>query len=91
MNKGNVQDVVNMIPGRYHEEELVNLLFIWSQYRNDPQQLVSNLNNHIAALICEAAQNVEELDIEQRERDCCRDADDAYQEMRRDRMREEGF
>lgn len=91
MKRGNVQDVVNFIPARYHEEELVNLLFIWSEYRNDPQKLVSEMNNHVAKLICEAAQNIEDLDTEQRERDCCRDIDDAYQEMRRDRMKEEGF
>jgi hypothetical protein len=91
LDNGHPLDVLCYIPARYYEEELAEIMHIWAQHRNDPIKLVSKLNNHMAKMIVEAANNIEELDIEQRERDCCRDADDAYQEMRRDRMAEEGF
>lgn len=91
MTSGKTLDVIRLIPARYHEEELAEILWIWSEYRNDPVAMVSKMNNQIARLIVEAANNADELNIEQQERDCCRDADDAYQEMRRDRMAEEGF
>ncbi len=88
---GNVLDVLCHIPARYYEEELAEVMFFWSQHRNDPVTLVSKLNNHFAKMICEAANNIEENDIEQRERDCTRDVDDYWQEVLRDRKAQEGF
>lgn len=91
LTNGHALDVLCHIPAHYYEEELAEILWIWSQHRNDPVAFVSAMNNKIASLIVEAANNIEELDEEQRERDCCRDIGDEYQEMRRDRMKDEGF
>lgn len=91
MTSGKTLDVISLIPARYHEEELAEILWLWSKHRNDPVMLVSKMNNQIARLIVEAANNSDELSIEQNESDCLRDADEVYQEMRRDRMAEEGF
>lgn len=91
MNKGNISDVLQYIPARYFEEELTEILFFWSQYRNDPQQLVSKLNNHVAKMICEAANNIEEFEVQQSEEDRRREMLDWHQECLRDRRAQEGF
>lgn len=91
LTNGNALDVLCHIPARYYEEELAEILWIWSEYRNDPKTLVSKLNNKVAALICEAANNIEENAIEQSEEDMRRDAYDWHQDSLRDRRAQEGF
>lgn len=91
MTSGKTLDVLQFIPARYYEEELAEILWIWSEYRNDPQALVSKLNNHVARLICEAANNIEEIEAKQSDEDRLLDSYNAHQECLRDRRAEEGF
>lgn len=91
MTNGKTFDVLQYIPARYYEEELAEILFIWSEYRNDPVQLVSKLNNHVAKLIVEAASNVEEFSEQQSDEDRRREMLDWHQECLRDRRAQEGF
>lgn len=89
--KGDALDVLCHIPARYYEEELAEILWIWSQHRNNPTAFLSAMNNKIAALIVEAANNIEELDEVQSEEDRRRAMLDENQEYLRDRRAQEGF
>lgn len=91
LTNGHALDVLCHIPARYYEEELEEILWIWSQHRNDPTAFLSAMNNKIAALIVEAANNIEELDEVQSEEDRRRAMLDEHQEYLRDRRVQEGF
>jgi len=88
---GNPEQVTSFIPEKYFGGELDDILFLWSQHRNDPVMFMSKMNNKIASLICEAANNIEELAEQQSEEDRLVDAYNAHQECLRDRRAQEGF
>lgn len=91
MINGDVMQVTSFIPERYFGGELDDILFIWSQHKDDPVAFMSKMNNKIASLICEAAQNIEELTEQQSEEDERRSMLEWHQEYLRDRRAQEGF
>lgn len=88
---GNPEQVTSFIPEKYFGGELDDILFLWSQHRNDPVMFMSKMNNKIASLICEAANNIEELAEQQSEEDRRREMLDWHQECKADRIRQEGI
>lgn len=85
---GNVYDFTKFIKQENMEEELAELLFVWSTFRSQPEKMAAALSRHIAGIACRAAK--EKATEEICATDMLRDYyDTKYQELKDRRLEDE--